>query len=347
MKMKKKHTIIKGFCCIIVTIILSIKFNTIKSQINSSLKIWLEIIVPSLFPYLILSQYISSSGFLNICKPLNRIISKIFNINSSCTAVYLCSLVCGYPSGAVCINELYKNKICSKEEAENVVCFTNNSSPLFLVSAVGGCMLGSLKDGLALYIIQLISSAIIGLFLRKRNKSDMSENIRHPPYKSLSDCCSSAVATLILICSQIIMWSIIAKIIIIISNYIIPSKISEYVAFSIFELSTAIKLISAFPQSAITFALISFCCSFGSISVIMQIKSVLPDEFSFKKIFISKTMQGIISFFLSIAYRTSMTDPRQTFNYSYPAKAMTLISIGIFILCLFYTSTAKKRKKRN
>ena len=45
-------------------------------------------------------------------------------------------LISGYPIGAKIATNFRKNNICSKEECERLLSFTNNSGPLFIVGTV-------------------------------------------------------------------------------------------------------------------------------------------------------------------------------------------------------------------
>ncbi|MBQ4629566.1 MAG: hypothetical protein IJB70_01060 [Clostridia bacterium] len=341
---KTKSHILKATACIIVIFVLIIRFSELKIQIQYSLKLWTEILIPSLFPYLVLSQYISSSGFLTLCKPLNKIICKIFNISTPGAGVYLCSLLCGYPSGAVCTANLFNQGLCTKSEAERLICFTNNPGPMFLISAVGGCMLGSVKDGVALYIIQVISAMLIGICLRnKTDKKYETKDNEKNAVKTLNECCTNAISTLFIICAQVVTWSLAAKIISVLILSLFDTSnvfIVECSAFSFFELSSAMSMLSALEKSSLSFALICACCSWGGVSVIMQIKSCLPKNVSVKRLIIFKIIQSGMSFILAMAYKNAFEFSSCYSGHSYPVKVMLGLSLMIF---LYYILSGKKK----
>lgn len=54
-----------------------------------------------------------------------------------------------------------------KHEAEHALLFCNNSGPAFFVGMIGSVLLGSVKKGLILYLIQIFSALICAVFLRK------------------------------------------------------------------------------------------------------------------------------------------------------------------------------------
>ena len=56
----------------------------------------------------------------------------------------------------------------SREEAERLLGFCNNSGPAFIVGAVGAGIFGSPSVGLALYGIHILAAVLTGLLLRRR-----------------------------------------------------------------------------------------------------------------------------------------------------------------------------------
>ena len=63
---------------------------------KSGLKLWANNVVPSLFPF----------------------------------------FISGYPMGAKIVTDLRTNNNCTKDEGERMLCFTNNSGPLFIIGTV-------------------------------------------------------------------------------------------------------------------------------------------------------------------------------------------------------------------
>ena len=157
-------TILKTSICGYIVYCLIFEFSTVKEEIVAVLFLWSNIIIPSVFPYLIISQYISNSNFTQ--KIPSGIISFIFGIKKCSIKAILCSTFCGYPSGAVCARNLYENGEIDINEAQRLICYTNNAGPLFLISAVGTSILGSTKDGVVIYLIQLVSSLVYGIVIR-------------------------------------------------------------------------------------------------------------------------------------------------------------------------------------
>lgn len=85
-------------------------------------------------------------------------------------------LISGYPVGAKIAANLREKNICSKEECERLLSFTNNSGPLFIIGTVGITMFGSTEIGLLLFITHLLASLTVGVLFRFWKKKNQLNN---------------------------------------------------------------------------------------------------------------------------------------------------------------------------
>jgi len=69
----------------------------------------------------------------------------------------------GFPVGAVLTRNLYEKQMLTADEAERLVSFTNNSSPLFIVGAVGVGMFGDPLAGYLLAVAHYGSNLLLGI----------------------------------------------------------------------------------------------------------------------------------------------------------------------------------------
>jgi len=108
------------------------------SATKSALTLWATIIIPSLFPFMILADLIQKTAlpflFQKMFSPIMKLIFKLPGI--SILAVFL-GMTGGYPIGAkVTVDLLSKNEI-TKNDANHLIMFVNNTGPLFMLGAVG------------------------------------------------------------------------------------------------------------------------------------------------------------------------------------------------------------------
>jgi len=123
-----------------------------------------NVLIPSLFPFLFLTTFLSTSrlGYF-LTKPFEWIISVLFRIPKKAAFAALISFIGGYPSGAVAIRQLLDNNTIEKSTARRMILFCSNAGPAFVVGVIGSVMLGSAAAGMHILIAMTVSSVIIGI----------------------------------------------------------------------------------------------------------------------------------------------------------------------------------------
>ncbi len=322
------------------------KFDIIKQEIMTAITMWVNIIVPSVFPYTIISQYISDSQIVK--KLPGKFISFIFGIHSCSIKAIISSVFCGYPSGAVCARSLYEMNEIDSDEAGRLICFTNNAGPLFLISAVGTGLLGSTRDGAIIYLIQLMSSFAYGILIRKKLKSDYKENTEHTVYKG--DFCSyvrQGVSICVNICGFMVISYVMAAMVYIILIDVL--KIQDCFYFikkcvnSFFELSAGVKELSTINSENLKFALICSAVSWSGFSVIMQIKSVAGEIIETKRLIKAKFIQAVFSFIMGFWYKSIFS---QSTIITEKNIAIPFSIAGTILISAFYLLSQKSRDKK-
>ena len=93
---------------------------------------------------------------------------RIPNVPGEAGFAFLMGLISGYPVGAKVISHFMEEGICTKEEAERMLAFTNNSGPLFIIGTVGITLFGNTQIGILLFITHILAciSVLISLSLR-------------------------------------------------------------------------------------------------------------------------------------------------------------------------------------
>ena len=130
-------------------------------------------LIPSLFPFMVLSSIAIESGALrSLCKIPARLFGRVFKISEEATGAVIIGWLCGFPVGARSLCELYTGGLISASEYRRGVCIASTPSPAFLIGAVGKGTFGSPLLGVALYIISVLFSAIIGAVMTRIDKAE-------------------------------------------------------------------------------------------------------------------------------------------------------------------------------
>lgn len=126
-----------------------------------------NVIVPSLFPFFVLSSLVVELGMSRyLGKLLEPVMAPLFRVNGSCAAALALGFVGGYPVGARTAISLYQSGQCSRTEAERLLAFCNNSGPAFILGVVGAGVFGSGTAGLLLYTAHIAASLLVGVIFR-------------------------------------------------------------------------------------------------------------------------------------------------------------------------------------
>ena len=156
---------------------------------RDGLKLCGNVILPSLFPFFVLSSLVVELGMSRyLGRLLEPVMAPLFRVNGSCAAALALGFVGGYPVGARTAIEIYENGQCSRTEAERMLAFCNNSGPAFILGVVGTGVFGSGKAGLLLYLVHLLASLLVGVLFRFYRPGDrpQTRKNRGPQFQAAS-----------------------------------------------------------------------------------------------------------------------------------------------------------------
>ena len=177
-----------------------------------------DILIPSLFPFMVLSSFAMRSGLSELFgKLFGRVFEVMFSLPRAAAGAIVLSLVGGYPIGAKCVRLLYDEHKLTSRQAEQMMCFCVCSGPAFLITGVGVLLLHDAVSGLILYLSQLFSALLIGivsgLVYRKKTPSVKSQTLPDtaPPQGILSvfvQCCSDGALSVIQLTSLVTIFAV-------------------------------------------------------------------------------------------------------------------------------------------
>lgn len=313
-----------------------------QESVNASkqgLKIWWGTVFPSLLPFFIICELLINFGVVKfigvILEPLMKPLFKVPGVGGF---VWAMGMVSGFPTGARLTVLLRQEKQLSKVEAERLVCFTNSSSPLFIIGAVSISFFHNAQLGAVLILSHYLGNICIGLMMRfygKEQPQDPKEardeallrrafsalhttrmKEKRPIGKLLGDAVISSVHTLLMIGGFIILFSVINRLL---SSLHITRFLGELVAYALrlFHLPEALSppLISGLFEITLggqmtsqvhgvslmhKAIIISFILAFSGLSVQAQVASLLAQsDISFKPFFVSRIIHGFLAGFFT------------------------------------------------
>ena len=139
----------------------------IRAQAAEALLLCGKSVIPALFPFLVVSSLLIALGFGEWVSPyLAGLMTPLFRLPGLASSALLLGLVGGYPIGAQTAADLYRQHLLTRQEAERLLTFCNNSNPVFLISVLGVGVFGSVRAGVWLWLIHLLSALLTGLLFR-------------------------------------------------------------------------------------------------------------------------------------------------------------------------------------
>ncbi|MBR3003410.1 MAG: sporulation integral membrane protein YlbJ [Clostridia bacterium] len=338
---KKNFYIIKiknyiiPFLFLFFTIGLVLFSNSNLAAAKSGLSLWANSVVPSLLPFFIATELLCSTNLVQaIGNILNPFIEPLFNIRGEGGFALIMGIISGYPTGAKIASRFRKDGICSKEECERLLSFTNNSGPLFIIGTVGISMFGNTTVGLLLFITHILASLTVGIVFRfwkynaspkiiKNNKQVFSKNYSTNHLKSknvsllnlgeiIGASITNSISTILMIGGFVVLFSVVISILkasnlLQLLAYIaspslhifsIPEELSKYLITGFLEITNGINGIASvhIKEISINIILTSFLLGFGGISVMLQVLSIISKtDLSPKPYIIGKLLHGIIA----------------------------------------------------
>jgi len=324
-----KNIILPATFCIF-TICLVAFSNTNLLASKSGLMLWANNVIPSLLPFFIATELLSYTNVVTtLGRLLNPIMKPIFNVPGVGSYALIMGIISGYPTGAKIVTDLREKGLCTKEEGERLLAFTNNSGPLFIIGTIGITLFGNTLIGVLLLITHILASLTVGFLFRFWKNDKKVNNDKDVKYDSstkkdvevsfsnlgevLSKSILSSVKTIVLIGGFIVLFSVIISILEqtnvleIIGDFFYPLfKLFGINDFSfcksfisgIIELTNGALQIANITSKNIStnIILISAILGFGGFSVLLQVFSITSkSDVSIKAYFIGKVLQGIIA----------------------------------------------------
>jgi len=132
----------------------------------AGLRLWFDTVLPALFPFFVVCDLMVNIGIVQFMgRLLQPLMHKAFRLPGEAGFVIAMGFTSGFPVGAVLVRQLFKENLLSREQAEHLVSFTNNASPLFIIGIVGVGLFNSPALGYLLAFSHYLSNILVGLIL--------------------------------------------------------------------------------------------------------------------------------------------------------------------------------------
>ena len=277
--MKKRFIL----CCLIIFLICIISCsNYVLDIVISYTELFCRKLVPHLLIVFTLSSMFIDYGLLEILPPTIYVI--------------ILSLVSGFPSGSKYTVELYKNNYIDSNNADCLIRNSHYPNPLFLFGSISTLI--SKKSCLFIFV-SLILSSFIGYSIDNiRIKKVRISSYNNSFIQSFTNSFRNSISTIIIIYGTSLFSFLIANIII---RNVHINGTYYCIIYGLFDLTKGIFSTSILLNKKIRELLILLFISFSSISIHMQVASILSNtNLKYSNYLIGRIRNTIISFIIFI-----------------------------------------------
>ena len=325
-----------------------------------------NVIVPSLFPFFVLSSLVVDLGLAAyLGRAMEGLMRPLFRVSGSCAAAVALGFIGGYPVGARTALQLYQQGLCSKTEAERLLSFCNNSGPAFILGVVGAGIFGDSRVGLLLYLTHALASLLVGLLFRfygggGRDGRAHTAHSKPIPTVTLPAAFTGAVARALQstlgICAFVVFFAVVLRLL---SAYGVLSAVAALLSLAGFEAEWARRLVAGLLELSSGVAslqggahlagrvsMAAFMLGWAGLSVHCQVLSFLVDSgLSAKAYLAGKLCHGLIAAGLTYAvtrlfplsapvadYLTDQAESIAALDFSTALAASTLAALAGWLI---------------
>ena len=319
----------------------------ISAAVSEAVNRCLNIIIPSLFAVMALSQLlISGRGAKVLAIPFYPVRKLILPLDSELFTLFIISVLSGYPVGLRLISQLYRQGRIDKSSAENMCCFCYCGGPAFYCGAVGRGVFGDSDVGWLIFVSIFLSDLLVGAVMTRLHpfkvRSCASSSV--PGAEALTDAVTDTgralfgVCMMIMFCSALMAVPEAAGVFDLIHSYFNINHNTLTLIKACFEISFLTQLRGT-PYGLLPE--ITAVCTMGGGCIILQLIALKDRELSLKKFLLTRLPAAIISavfcsalspLFVGVAKQAS-TQSGLLVNFNNFIPSICLISM-IFLLNL-------------
>lgn len=293
----KKQCLPTAAAAAIGMLVLIFDGKTALSGASDGVNLCLTTLIPSLFPFFLLSTMLTgalSGQTIRLLRP----IAAACKIPKGAESLLAIGVLGGYPVGAQNVALLHHTGQLSKEQAARMITFCNNAGPAFIFGVLGS-MFSDSKIPWLLWLIHIASALLVGMLLPGSRAEDSVQALSRPI--TMTDALTQAVKVMALVCGWVVLMRLILAFLERWFLCLVPPVVRVVVA-GFLELSNGCVRLARIENEGLRFILASAMLAAGGVCVTLQTASV-AQEIPLLLYFPGKLLQCGISILLSCAFQ--------------------------------------------
>lgn len=293
--MKEKKRMIMGVVSAIGMLLLILDIKTATAGAQEGVTLCLTVLIPSLFPFFLLSMLIGNSltgARISFMRP----VSKLCGIPDGGESLLLLGFAGGYPVGAKAVAQAYESGQLQRSDAHRLLGFCSNAGPAFIFGMTSMLFTSATVPWL-LWLIHIISAILTGWLLPDKRTSSCTLTKAVP--LTIPQALDQSIRTMAGVCGWVILFRVILSFCQRWLFRYIPLDL-QILLTGLLELSNGFTSLRSILTPGMRFLLCSIFLSFGGVCVGMQTVSV-TQKLGTGRYFQGKLLQCLFSIFLSLS----------------------------------------------
>lgn len=211
--MSEKTARLTGLSACGLLVCLLLFTQQLRLAVTDGLRLCAAVLIPALFPFCVGSNLFVLLGLPGrLRRRLAPVTERLFALPGEAAAPLLLGLIGGFPLGIQTLALACESGALSRRDAVRLSAFCNNAGPAFVLGAVGGTVFGSLRIGIALYVLQALAALLTGLTLRRKGPLRRSAPLPAArglsPAAALPEAVSKASLQMLQVCGMVVFFSV-------------------------------------------------------------------------------------------------------------------------------------------
>ena len=279
-----------------------------------------SVIIPSLFPFFVLSSLCVELGLVRyLSLAMQRIMQPLFGVSGACAPAFALGIIGGYPVGARTAISLYEKRYITKFEAEHLLAFCNNCGPAFILGVAGAGVFHSSGAGLLLYGAHIAASVLVGVLMKPRGKGSVEGRtaavpapVQPPGFAAaFTGCVKDSFFSTLGICAFVIFFTVVVRMLFLtgamaaaaaalawaLGRFGLTADLAQRLLIGVIELSSGVwSLAEAAGSLPGRLSMAAFILGWAGLSVHCQVLSFLGSTgLRVRTYLVGKLLHGILS----------------------------------------------------
>lgn len=283
-------------------LLLILESRTALAGAAEGLSLCIRTVIPSLFPFFVLSILLTGSltgTNLRFLRP----VGKLLGIPLGAEAILAAGFLGGYPVGAQSIAEARRRGQLTDGEARRMLAFCNNAGPAFLFG-MAASLFPVARTGWILWGIHILSALLVGLLLPGGSHRTIPPSAGDP--MTITAAMRRSITVMAQVCGWVVLFRVVITFLTRWFGWLLPVT-GQVLLSGILELSNGCCALAEVGTLGLRFVICSGFLGFGGLCVTLQTLTV-ADGLDTRLYFPGKVLQTVFSVSISMLVQRFLWD---------------------------------------